>query len=174
MSTMSRHCQNHVQRLRISVKVTDISGSRGFARRMPSRGMRIFIFCMSFLGHAGILRLLLSLCCSNPRRGFVSPVDWDWQVLPVRLCECGPWLISLVKSGGSKISHANRAKIAAFLSKEATARFRVSRCQALSRTQYFFTSTACWLGAWTGTFPPLILRCPRLRGPRRISCHGPP
>jgi hypothetical protein len=123
------YCQNHVQRLRVSVKVTDASGSRGLA--------------------PGILRSLLSLCCSNSRRGFVSPVDWDWQVLPVRLCECEPWVISRVKSAGVSNHSEIPAKIAAFL------------VMALSRIHTLFTSTACWLGARTGTS-------------LRFSCRGPP
>ena len=154
MSRTCLYCQNHVQRLRVSVEVTDISGSQGLA--------------------PGILRSLLSLCCSNPRRGYVSPVECVLARLPVRLCECEPWVISRVKSAGVSNHSEIPAKIAAFLSKEATARFRVSRCQALSRIHYHFHTTACWLGVRTGTFPPLILRCPRLRGPRKISCHGPP
>jgi hypothetical protein len=125
------YCQNHVQRLRDAVEVTVSSGSRGLA--------------------PGILRSLLSLCCSNPRRGFVSPVLCDWQVLPVRLCECEPWMISHVKSVGVSNHSEIPAKIAAFFSKEATARFRVSRCWALSRIHYLLSSTACWLEARTGT-----------------------
>ena len=149
MSRTCLYCQNHVQRLRVSVEVTDISGSRGLV--------------------PGILRSLLSLCCSNSRRGFVSPVDWDWQVLPVRLCECEPWAVAGVKSAGQNHCSEIPAKIAAFFLQKVTARFSsapksadgVSGGQALSRTQYFFTSTACWLGVRTGTFPPL-------------SFHGPP
>jgi hypothetical protein len=136
------YCQNHVQRLRVFVQATDISGSRGLARRMPFRGLRIFIFCMSFLGHAGILRSMLSLCCSNSRRGFVSPVDWDWQVLSVRLCESEPWMISRMKSAGALNYSKIPAQIAAF------------QGWALSRIHYILTTTACWLEARTGTFPP--------------------
>ena len=155
MSTMSRHCQNRVQRLRgCGGDTLWSSGSRGLV--------------------PGILGSLLSLCCSNSRRGFVSPVDWDWQPLPVRLCECEPWAVAGVKSAGQNHCSEIPAQIAAFLSKEATARFRVSRCWASSRIHTFFHTTACWLEARTGTSPPLILRCPRLRGPRRISFHGPP
>ena len=129
MSTMSLHCQNRVQRLRDCGGDTPLSsGSRGLA--------------------PGVLRLLLCPICSNPRRGYVSPVNWDWQVLPVRLCESEPWVISRVKSAGVSNHSEIPAKIAAF------------QGQALSRIQYFFTSTACWLGVRTGTFPPLILKPP--------------
>ena len=129
MSTMSRHCQNRVQRLRDCGGDTPWSpGSRGLA--------------------PGILRSLLCPICSNSRRGFVSPVDWDWQVLPVRLCECEPWMGSVVKSSGYIVHSEIPAKIAAF------------QGWALSRIYYFFTSTACWLRVRTGTFPPLILKPP--------------
>ena len=120
------------------------------------------------------LRSLLSLCCSNLRWGYVSPVDCVVPRLPERLCECEPWMVSNMKSVGVSNHSKIPAKIAAFLSKEATARFRVSRCQALSRIHYHFHTTACWLGVRTGTFLPLMLRYPRPRRPRRISCHGPP
>jgi hypothetical protein len=136
------YCQNHVQRLRIFVQATDVSGSRGLA--------------------PGILRSLLCPICSNPRRNFVSPPVLGWQPLSVRLCESEPWVISRMKSAGGLNHSEVPAKIAAF------------QGWALSRIHYFFTSTACWLGVRTGTFPPLILRCTRLRGPRRISFHGPP
>jgi hypothetical protein len=130
MSTMSRHCQNRVQRLRdLGGDTPWSSGSRGLA--------------------PGILRSLLSLCCSNSRRDFVSPVDWDWQVLSVRLCECEPCQTPPVKSRGKHGSGEIPAKIAAF------------QGWALSRTQYFFTSAACWLGVRTGTS-------------LRFSFHGPP
>jgi hypothetical protein len=123
------YCQNHVQRLRVFVQATDISGSRGLA--------------------PGVLRLLLCPICSNSRRNFVSPVDWDWQVLSVRLCESEPWMISRMKSAGASNHSEIPAKIAVF------------QGQALSRIQYFFKSTACWLGVRTGTFPPFYF-------------HGPP
>jgi hypothetical protein len=130
MSTMSRHCQNRVQRLRGFGGDTPLSsGSRGLA--------------------PGILRSLLSLCCSNSRRDFVSPVDWDWQVLSVRLCECEPWMISRMKSAGASNHSEIPAKIAAF------------QGWALSRIHYFFHTTACWLRVRTGTFPPFYF-------------HGPP
>jgi hypothetical protein len=129
MSTMSLHCQNRVQRLRgFGGDTLWSSGSRGLA--------------------PGVLRLLLSLCCSNSRRGFVSPVDWDWQVLPVRLCECEPCQTLSMKSGGNHGFGEIPAQIAAF------------QGWALSRTQYFFTSTACWLGVRTGTFPPFYPQPP--------------
>jgi hypothetical protein len=129
MSTMSRHCQNRVQRLRDFGGDTPLSsGSWGLA--------------------PGILRSLLSLCCSNSRRGFVSPVDWDWQVLPVRLCECEPCQTPSVKSRGKHEFGEIPAKIAAF------------QGWALSRIHYIFTSTACWLGVRTGTFPPFYSHPP--------------
>ena len=142
MSRTCLHCWDHVQRLRVHGEVPCTSGSRGLV--------------------PGILRSLLSLCCSNPRRGYVSPVECVLARLPVRLCECEPWVISRVKSVGVSNHSEIPAKIAAF------------QGQALSRIHYHFHTTACWLGVRTGTFPPLIPRCPRLRGPRRISCHGPP
>ncbi len=130
MSTMSLHCQNRVQRLRgFGGDTLWSSGSRGLA--------------------PGILRSLLSLCCSNPRRGYVSPVDCVLARLPVRLCECEPWVISSMKNAGVSNHSEIPAKIAAF------------QGQALSRTHYFLNIIACWLGARTGTFPPL-------------SFHGPP
>jgi hypothetical protein len=129
MSTMSRHCRNRVLRLRGCGGDTPLSsGSRGLA--------------------PGILRSLLSLCCSNPRRGFVSPVNWDWQVLPVRLCECEPCQSPPVKSRGHHGSGEVPAKIAAF------------QGWAPSRIHYIFSSAACWLGARTGTFPPLHFHDP--------------
>jgi hypothetical protein len=183
MSRTCLHCWHHVQRLRVHGKVPCTSGSRGLV--------------------PGILRSLLSLCCSNSRRGYVSPVDWDWQVLPVRLCECEPCQTPPVKSRGHHGSGEIPAKIAAFRTREMSRRlasppsphprhsgagrnlyplwtktpafagvterggygcckrpsaFHVS--QALSRIQYFFTSTACWLGARTGTFPPFLSQPP--------------
>jgi hypothetical protein len=130
MSTMSLHCQNRVQRLRdFGGDTLWSSGSRGLA--------------------PGILRSLLSLCCSNSRRGFVSPVDWDWQFLPVRLCECESCQTPSVKSRGQHGFGEIPAKIAAF------------QGWALSRIHYIFYITACWLGVRTGTFPP-------------FSFHGPP
>ncbi len=143
MSTMSRHCQNRVQRLRdFGGDTLWSSGSRGLA--------------------PGVLRLLLCPICSNSRRDFVSPVDWDWQVLPVRLCESEPCQTPPVKSRGQHGFGEIPAQIAAF------------QGWASSRIHYVFTTIACWLGVRTGTFPPLILRCPRLRGPRSISFHDPP
>jgi hypothetical protein len=130
MSTMSRHCQNRVQRLRDEGGDTPLSsGSRGLA--------------------PGILRSLLCPICSNSRRNFVSPVDWDWQVLSVRLCESEPCQTPSMKSGGNYGFGEVPAKIAAF------------QGWASSRIHTFFTSTACWLGVRTGTFPP-------------FSFHGPP
>ena len=129
MSTMSRHCQNRVQRLRgFGGDTPWSSGSRGLA--------------------PGILRSLLSLCCSNPRRGYVSPVECVLARLPVRLCECEPWVISRVKSAGVSNHSEIPAKIAAF------------QGWALSRIHYFYHTTACWLGVRTGTFPPFYLHWP--------------
>ncbi len=129
MSTMSLHCQNRVQRLRGFGGDTPLSsGSRGLA--------------------PGILRSLLSLCCSNSRRNFVSPVDWDWQVLSVRLCECEPCQTYPVKSRGQHGFGEIPAQIAAF------------QGWASSRTHYLLNTTACWLGVRTGTSPPLFLKPP--------------
>jgi hypothetical protein len=129
MSTMSLHCQNRVQRLRdFGGDTLWSSGSRGLV--------------------PGILRSLLSLCCSNPRRNYVSPVDCVLAGLSVRLCECEPWVSSVVKSSGYKAYSEIPAQIAAF------------QGWALSRIQYFFTSTACWLGVRTGTFPPFFSQPP--------------
>jgi hypothetical protein len=84
MSTMSLHCQNRVQRLRdFEGDTLWSSGSRGLA--------------------PGKLRSLLCPICSNPRRGFESPVDWDWQVLPVRLCESEPWVIPTRNKGDASL-----------------------------------------------------------------------
>lgn len=133
MSTVSLHNRIRVQRLR--GKWPDMplpSGSRGIA--------------------PGILRSLLSLCCSNPRRGFVSPADWGWQVLPVRLCECDPCQIATVKSGGYKQSGEIPAKIAAF-------RVKASGQCALSLPKQCSNR----FEARAGTFPPFIQRV-----------HGPP
>jgi hypothetical protein len=83
--------------------------------------------------------------CSNPRRGFVSPVDWDWQVLPVRLCESEPCQIAIMKSGGHKQSGEIPAKIAAF--------------QGWASSHHFF-GHASRLEARTGTFPPFFSQPP--------------
>ena len=128
MSRTCLHCWDHVQRLRVHGEVPCTSGSRGLV--------------------PGILRSLLSLCCSNPRRGFVSPVDWDWQVLPVRLCECEPWMGSVVKSSGYTVHSEIPAKIAAF------------QGWASSRIHTIFHTTACWLEARTGTSPPFLSQPP--------------
>ncbi len=87
-------CQNHVQRLRVFVEVTNAPGSRG---------------CVP-----GILRSLLPSCCSNPRRVSISPDPG--LAASVRLCECMPWATSHMKSVGSKGRTEISAKIAAFQS----------------------------------------------------------
>ena len=87
-------CQNHVLRPRVSVKVTDISGSRG---------------CVP-----GELCHLLSSCCSNPRR--------DWLCQTVRLCECMPWAGAGVKSTGQTTRSEIPAKIAAFCKGEGSSK----------------------------------------------------
>jgi hypothetical protein len=121
MSTMSRHCRTRVQRLRDWEGDTPwSSGSRGLA--------------------PGKLRSLLCPICSNPRRDFVSPVNWDWQVLPVRLCESEPWVISTRKRCGVSNHSEIPAKIAAF--------------QGWA-SSHPFSATASRLEARTGTFPPL-------------------
>ena len=95
MSTMSRHCQNRVQRLRDLWGDTPLSsGSRGLA--------------------PGILRSLLCPICSNSRRNFVSPVVLGWQVLSVRLCESEPCHTPSMKSGGNHGFGEVPAQIAAF------------------------------------------------------------
>ena len=114
MSRTYRNCQSHVQRLRVNGKVPFISGSRG---------------CVP-----GVLRHLLSPCCSNPRR--------DEPCSTVRLCECMPWSVAGVKSAGEHNVSEIPAKIAAFPRK------------ALSRIQYQFRTTACWLEARTGASSP--------------------
>ena len=125
MSTMSRHCQNRVQRLRgFGGDTLWSSGSRGLA--------------------PGVLRLLLCPICSNPRRGYVSPVNWDWQVLPVRLCESEPWMISRMKSAGALNHSEIPEKIAAF--------------QSWVSSRLF--GPASRLGARTGTFPSLYSQPP--------------
>jgi hypothetical protein len=65
-----------------------------------------------------------------------------------------------MKSAGTTGHSQISAKIAAFFSKEAAARFRVSGGQASSRIQYIFSTTACWLEARTRTSPPLLLKPP--------------
>ena len=95
VSRTYRNCQSHVQRLRVSVEVTATPGSR---RHVP-----------------GVIRHLLPLCCSNPRRGSVSlPYWWEAASLPVRLCECMPGGVSAMKSGGASNHSQQLAKIAAF------------------------------------------------------------
>ena len=91
----------------------------------------------------------------------------------VRLCKSEPWVIAVLKRYGNMDFPQISAQIAAFLSKEATARFRVSRCWASSQTKTEKDTTACGLGARTETFPPfsLILRCIAFAMPRRT---GPP
>jgi hypothetical protein len=82
MSTVSRNCRNHGQRLQGGGMITPPSfGSRGPA--------------------PGILRSLLPLCCSNSRR-----------TTSVRLCECEPRMASHVKSMGDYGSFKIPAKIA--------------------------------------------------------------
>ena len=113
--SMSRNCRNRLQRLRgWGDDTRQPSGSRGYA--------------------PGLLRVLLSSCCSNPRRYGLCPV--------VRLCECMPWAGAGVKSIGQNARSEIPAKIAAL------------QGQALSRIQYHFTSTACWLEARTGASSP--------------------
>jgi hypothetical protein len=129
MSTMSLHCQNRVQRLRgCGGDTLWSSGSRGLA--------------------PGILRSLLCPICSNPRRNFVSPIDWDWQFLSVRLCESEPCQTPLMKSGGYHGFGEIPAQIAAF------------QGWASSRIHYILSSAASWLGVRTGTFPPLLSQPP--------------
>jgi hypothetical protein len=184
MSTMSRHCQNRVQRLRDWWGDTPwSSGSRGLA--------------------PGILRSLLCPICSNPRRNFVSPPVLGWQPLSVRLCESEPCHTPPVKSRGYHGFGEVPAKIAAFRKRE-TAWFFASTpsphtrhsgagrnlfpmtkqtpafagvtvfggngwckrskafhvSQALSRTHTIFHTTASWLGVRTGTFPPFYSQPP--------------
>jgi hypothetical protein len=94
-------CQNHVQRLRVSGKVPLASGSQGHA--------------------PGILRSLLPPCCSNPRRACVSPSSYR-KANAVRLCECVPGVVSIVKSDGASSHSSNLAKIAAFFVKASSHR----------------------------------------------------
>jgi hypothetical protein len=96
----------------------------------------------------GELCHLLPSCCSNPRRTGISP-DQGLAAI-VRLCECEADRTAVVKSSGHHGSVQHLAKIAAF------------HDQALSRIQYLLESTACWLEARMGTFPPSSL------------IHGPP
>jgi hypothetical protein len=142
MSTMSLHCQNRVQRLRGGgATLPCASGSRG---RAP-----------------GVLRHLLPLCCSNPRRTSSETV---------RLCECGPWAGAHVKSVGHTLRSEIPAKIAAFFLKKTTARpfplpkgsRGVSGVRASGRIHSLSPHHACRPGARMGTFPPFSL------------LHGPP
>jgi hypothetical protein len=128
------YCQNHVQRLRVSVQATDISGSRGLA--------------------PGVLRLLLCPICSNPRRNFVSPIDWDWQFLSVRLCESEPCQTAIVKSSGHKRFGEIPAKTVAF--------------QGWASSRLF--GHASRLGVRTGTFPPLFFS--RAAMTRALPCFA--
>ena len=131
MSRMSRNCRSRVQRLRGWGDDTRLpSGSRG---RAP-----------------GILRSLLPPCCSNPRRVFVSLSYW-WRANAVRLCECMPGLVSIVKSSGALNQSDNLAKIAAFFVKAS------SHCA--TSHYHFYRSNG--LEAATGTHPPFYF-------------HGPP
>ena len=128
MSDVSRNCRNRVQRLRDGGDDTPLSsGSRGSA--------------------PGELCHLLPSCCSNPRRVFVSPVH-GLAGLPVRLCECEPWVVSAVKSGRASNHSEIPAKIAAF------------QGWASGRIHYLFHTTACWPGVRTGAHPPLFPRPP--------------
>ena len=120
-------CQNHEQRPRVFVKVTEASGSRG---------------CVP-----GVLRHLLPLCCSNPRRGSVSlPYWWEAASLPVRLCECMPWTVAGVKSAGPNNVSEMPAKIAVFHAKAS------GHC---ANTQYN-TYRSNGLGAGAETTPPFF------------------
>jgi hypothetical protein len=97
-------------------------------------------------GSRGLDPQALTTCAhwrpSNPR-----------QTLSVRLCKSEPWVSACVKSTGYAAYLQISAQIAAFQS------------QALSRTHYLSSSTACWLEARTETFPPFFTR---------FYFHGPP
>ena len=121
MSTVSLHNRNRGQRLRGErPDMPPSPGSRGCA--------------------PGELCHLLPPCCSNSRR--------DWLCQTVRLCECTPWVVSAMKSGGVSNHSEIPAKIPALSRK------------ALSRIQYIFHTTACWLEARTGTSPPFYSQPP--------------
>ena len=87
MSTVSLHNRIRGQRLRDErPDMPPSPGSRGCA--------------------PGELCHLLPPCCSNPRR--------DWLCQTVRLCECTPWVVSVVKSSGALNHSEIPAKIAVF------------------------------------------------------------
>ena len=173
MSTVSLHNRIRGQRLRgEGPDMPPSPGSRGCA--------------------PGVLRHLLPPCCSNPRR--------DWLCQTVRLCECTPWVVSAMKSGGASNHSEIPAKIAVFRKVFAhpVRHSGASRTlpQSCGQTPAFAgvtvqerrytcsqASSQCanttlpihrsnGLEARAGTFPPLILRCPR-RGPRRILSQPP-
>jgi hypothetical protein len=129
MSTMSRYNRFRVQRLREDG--TDMPASPG------SRGC-----------DPGVLRHLLTMSCSNPRRDCISPGHCAPAAPPVRLCESTPASLAHVKSMGPPWGFQISAKIAAF------------QPMALSRNQHLPFTTASWLEARSGAFPPFFSQAP--------------
>ena len=142
MKLAYRHCRFHVQRLRGVDQAFTSLGSRGFV--------------------PGALRHLLPSCCSNPRR--------DWLCQTVRLCECTPWVVCAMKSGGALNHSEMPAKIAVFFLQKATARFLpapkradgVSGAKASSHcaTTHYHFYRSNGLEAATGTHPPFFSQPP--------------
>ena len=185
MSRAKPHCRNSLQRSQMGALATPVFGSRG---RAP-----------------GALRLLLSQYCSNSRR-MVQPFPslpplcagdtMELAFASVRLCECGPRMMSGMKSAGTCYSFKIPAKIAASLgwqhpvevpsSSPSTpfARLRVDWPNRDRWKDLFVRASAQFLQklfhraeARRGSFPPLsslILRCIALAMPRRAHQTGPP
>jgi hypothetical protein len=128
VSRTYRNCRSHVQRLRMFGKVPGISGSRGFV--------------------PGVLRRLLSLCCSNSRRFYISPAHCALATLTVRLCECEADRPASLKRTGENGAIQRLAKIAAF------------HDRAFGRTNFLHFNTACWLKAKMGTSSPFFAQAP--------------
>ena len=115
--------------------------------------LRMFVEVASVPGSRGQDPRAITTCAhlrpSNPR------------CESMRLCKSEPWVIAVLKRYGNTDFPQISAQIAAFQS------------WASSQTKTQKDTTACGLGARTGTFPPfsLILRCIAFAMPRRT---GPP
>jgi hypothetical protein len=111
--------------------------------------------------HVQRLRVFVEVAKTPGSRGLdpgalMTPAHWrpsNPRHENVRLCKSEPWMTAVVKSNGNTGYPQISAQIAAFQS------------QALSRTHYLSSSTACWLEARTETFPPFFTH---------FYFHGPP